>query len=186
MTKGELLKAIGEASAKADAKEISRLAKELVSLEVEERKAEVVKVQAEAEQLAGVRSELETELKVIFDNDRELRAKLGKVKAFGFVYSIDHPQPGDPDTKVIGGLALRTPEIAKAKRTSNGGGIARGTGEFAEATKSTGYTPAKAYEEFATDEDKAKMAKASGASAQWKIREDVRQREIIAGNIKVK
>lgn len=185
MSKAELLKAIAEASAKGDAKEISRLAKELVKAEVDEKKAEVAQATKEATEMAGARTKLTAELKVEIDG-LKLGDRLAKVKAFGFVYSVDHVQKGDDgDTKVIGGLALRTPEIAKMKRSSTGG-TSRGSGEFASATQATGYTPAKAYDEFATAEDKAKMGKATTSSAQWKIREDVRQREIKAGRISVK
>lgn len=185
MSKAELLKGIAEASAKGDTKEISRLARELVKTEVDEKKLEVAQAVKDNEQMAGARDKLTAELKAEVDK-LDLGARLEKVKAFGFVYSVNHIQKSDTgDTKVIGGLALRTPEIAKTKRASTGGN-ARGSGEFAQATQATGYTPAKAYDEFATAEDKAKMAKAGTSSAQWKIREDVRQREIKAGRIAVK
>jgi len=180
MTVEEIRKAIGEALASGNDAEVDRLAIELGKTKVEEHKAEVVKATAEAEALAGDREALANEVKVMLDAQESLKANLGKVKAFGFVYSVDHTftDPQGVKTKVIGGCALRVPEVKRARGTGGGGGVARGSGEYAKTTADYGLTPAQAFDKFATEDDKANLAKAVGGSQQWRIKENVRQRAI--------
>jgi len=185
MTVEEIRKAIGEALAAGNDAEVDRLAIELGKAKVEEHKAELVKATKESEELAGDREALAKEVKAMIDKDTGLKASLEKVKAYGFVYSVDHTQT-DKDglkTKVIGGCALRVPEVKRARGTGGGGGVARGTGEFAKTTADYGLTPAQAFEKFATAEDKEALAKAVGGSAQWRVKENVRQRAIKAGEL---
>lgn len=183
MTVEEIRKAIGEALASGNDTEVDRLAIELGKTKIDEHKAEVVKATAEAEALAGDREALAKEVKAIIDGRDDIKRSLEKVKAFGFVYSVDHTQT-DKDglkTKVIGGCALRVPEVKRARGTGGGGGVARGSGEYAKITADYGLTPQQAFDKFATEDDKANLAKAVGGSAQWRVKENVRQRAIKEG-----
>jgi len=181
MTVEDIRKAIGEALASGNDAEVDRLAIELGKAKVEEHKAELVKATTEAEALAGDREALASEVKVTLDSLPDLKSKLEKVKAYGIVWSIDHTQTDKAGlkTKVIGGCALRVPEVKRARAT--GGGVARGSGEYAKTTADYGLTPQQAFDKFATEDDKANLAKAVGGSQQWRVKENVRQRAIKDG-----
>lgn len=185
MNTTEIRQAIGEALANKDDAKVDELAVELAKAKVEEHKAELVKATAEAEALAGDREALALKVKATLDADHSLKGELEKVKAFGFVYSIDHTQI-DKDglkTKVIGGCALRVPEVKRAKATGGGGGVARGSGEYATTTADYGLTPQQAFDKFANEKERAALAGAVGGSAQWRVKENVRQRAIKAGDL---
>lgn len=183
MTVEEIRKAIGEALAGGNDAEVDRLAIELGKAKVEGHKAELVKATAEAEALAGDREALALTIRDMLNKDTGIKASLEKVKAYGFTYSIDHSftDAQGVKTKVIGGCALRVPEVKRARGTGGGGGVARGSGEYAKTTADYGLTPQQAFDKFATEDDKANLAKAVGGSQQWRVKENVRQRAIKEG-----
>jgi len=137
---------------------VAKLAKSIQKHSSDIVKAEAAKQVAEATAMAGGREKLAIE---IFGTiSKEVKASLAKVKAKGFTYKLDD---GEITYKSV---ALLVPTVRKS-----GGGGGGGTGVTIQSQ--TGLRRSELVEQYATDEEKAKIktafdgAASSPGSAKW-------------------
>ena len=142
----ELMGLIAAAGASGDLAEVIRLGNQLKKFQADVQKAEAEKLKAEAEALAGVREKLAKKL-VNAINKLELGADLEAVKATGFTYKLPNEQSDIP------AVSLSVPTI----KTRTGGG---GGGSTGALKAQTGLSRHELVETYATEEEKASIAKA--------------------------
>jgi len=143
--------------------------------EYNSRKAEVAKAlqeaaRKEAEALAGVRQD---ESMAIYKDIKKLVPEIVKrleaVKATGFTFKLDYPDVNGVMTHVKS-VALAVPAI----KTAKGGARISSKGEY-------GMSLDEIFQQFATDEEKAKLKAAEGNSAKWQIKNAVKKAALKAG-----
>ena len=145
----EQLKAeMGKALAEGNDTEMIAISKLILKQKSDVEKAEANKLAAEAEALSGVRVALS--VKIWETIGAEMRAELLKVKATGFTYKMD----GTPDGISYKNVLLTVPAV-KTKKTGGGGG-----GAGITVASQTGMTRSALIAEYATDDEKAVIAKA--------------------------
>ena len=141
--------------------DVARLAKAIQKHSSDIVKAEAEKLKKEAESMAGDREKLATVIhKRIASEFKAELSKLAEVKAKGFTYKLDD---GEITYKSV---ALLVPTVRKS-----GGGGGGGTGVTIQSQ--TGLRRSELVEQYATDEEKAKIkaafdgAASSPGSAKW-------------------
>jgi len=148
-TPEQIMAKIAAAGASSDLAEVIRLGNQLKKHQGDIMKAEADKLKAEAEAMAGDRAKLADEvLKTI---PKELEAKLVAVKAAGYTFKLAYTDPQGVAVKPA--VALSIPTI-KAKSSGGGGGS---TGAL---KAQTGLSRHELVEQFATDPERAGIAKA--------------------------
>lgn len=144
--------------------------------EIAKEKSAIAKAQAEvakkeAESLAGDREKLAlklfTAVKAVVSP-----ADLQKVKAAGFTYHMDGPDKEGVMT-TYKTVALLVPTV-KTARGGTGGGAGKSKDEY-------GMSLGEIFDKFATEADKAELAKAETNSKQWQVKVAVKKEAIKAG-----
>lgn len=147
LTPVELMSKIAAAGASGDLAEVIRLGNQLKKHQADIQKAEAEKLKAEAEALAGEREKLASAIWKAVKQIPEITQKLEAVKAKGFTFKLDD---GDVQYKAV---ALTVPTIKS--RMSGGGG-----GSTGALKAQTGLSRHELIEQYATEEEKASIAKA--------------------------
>ena len=165
-----------------DVKAIEEIASEIVKGKSERRKAEMLAIVKENEQLADKRSTLAEEIRKVVNQIPDITNKLTLLKANGFTFH----RKGELDANNVEsaksscGLLVKT---IKSRSTS---------GATAGKTKDEyGISLSEVFDKFATDEDRVKLADAeakdkvaseklgkSTNSNAWRIKNDVKKRAI--------
>jgi len=177
MTLQETRTALAKAYTAGDEAMIAKLEIELVQVKHLEKIAEVTKAKAEFEKNAKARQELAIAIhkavKRIVVDKAPLDEKLTGLKIMGFTYKPD----GQLDTagqpirfESVALLMAGIPKVAGSK----GGNRGKSKDEF-------GISLDAIYQKFATEEDKARYAKASSNSSQWQVKVAVKKRAIADG-----
>ena len=145
---------------------------------ISKHKAEIAKAAveaavAEASALAGEREKLAAAIHKAVKAIPQLAQQLKAVKAFGFHFTIDNAHG---DNSVYKAVALDVPGIPKHKVGHAGGGSGKSKAEY-------GMTLQEIFDKFATAENRVKLDKAEGNSAQWAVKNEVKKAAIAAGKL---
>lgn len=150
-TPEQLMALIAAAGAGGDLAEVIRLGNQLKKHQGDILKAEAEKLKAEAEAMAGGRAKLAAEiLKGVKATD--VKNQLTAVKATGYTFKL--PSVDATGTEVSASVALTVPTVKTAKTGGGGGGS---TGAL---KTQTGLSRHELVEQYATEEEKAGIAKA--------------------------
>ena len=170
--KGKMQEAVKVFQDTGDMSGIQAVSKEMDRAKSELAKQEAVRLQKEAETLAGAREELAIK---IHDAVKELKLdkELKAVKAWGFAYKVDKANPDELDI-IYKSVNLTTRQVKKAKAGT--GGAARG-----KSKDEYGISLGEIFNRFATDEDKKRYAAAASNSGQWQVKVAVKKRALDAG-----
>jgi len=157
-TPEQLCAKIAVAGAAGDVAEVMRLGNLLKKYSVDIQKAEAAKLLAEATAMAGEREKLALAIQKAVKGVIDI-SQLLALKAKGFTYTIDRHENDkgqlDPagQVKVTGSCNLIVPTV-KAKSTG------RGCGSTGALKSQTGLSRHELVEQYATDSEKADIAKA--------------------------
>lgn len=193
-TMADLQAKLAAAFASSDTAAIEDIAAEIVKGKAERRKAEAEAIIKEAEAMAGDREGLGKDIHAWLVNPKnKLAERLGKVKAQGFTFKLDEVNLDangvDSGTKYAA-VQLLVPGVPT--RTKKAGG----TGGGGKSKVEYGMALDAIYEQFATPEERAKLAEAKGKdekyaqehglkmapqSRRWAVKNEVKKRALKEG-----
>lgn len=150
-TPEQIMALIAAAGASGDLVEVIRLGNQLKKHQADIMKAEAEKLKAEAEAMAGDRAKLAAEILKTSKAQADLAGKLEAVKATGYTFKLPYFDSAGVQTSAS--VALTVPTV-KAVKIGGGGGS---TGAL---KAQTGLSRHELVEQYATEEEKASIAKA--------------------------
>ena len=154
-TPAELMQKIAAAGASGDLAEVIKLGNQLKKHQSDIQAAEMAKLKAEAEAMAGGRERLATELLKLVKGIDDIKPKLEAVKATGFTFKLAFLDGQGVEVKPA--VALTVPTIKAAK--SGGGG-----GSTGALKTQTGLARHELIDTYATDAEKEAIASAEAGA----------------------
>lgn len=174
----ELQSQMAAAIANNDVGAMEAVAAQIVASKKERAKVEAVKLQKEAEQLAGKREALAAEVfKAV--GSLGLDDKLRALKARGFSYYVktSYTVPGEPEVHQQASCGLILGQALKVKKAAGGGGTGKSKDEY-------GMSLGEIVEKWGTDKEKAEIAATESNSKSWQLKVAVKKRVLASGELK--